>query len=249
MFGDSLVKALARRWYVTVLGLMLTTGLCVGVIVGMPPTYQARADVLLLPPKAKPGDNPFLGLSGLREVTEVLSRSLVDDQTVNEVLPAHSTGSYTADRDFTVDSPILLIVGKDATPNGAMEIMHRVTALAPARLAQLQADVGAPAGTRVTSDLLKVDQKPLVDRKQQVRTVIAVGVLGILVTLLAVALLENLARRRRGAPRRGRRGRATSSVIGQAAPHQQSRSAQPPPEESVPPLPHPDTSVTSSRVG
>ena len=203
VFRDGLFRALVARWYVMAFGLGLTAALCFQVVQLVPPTYEARADVLLLPPRTKPGDNPYLGLGGLREVTEVLSRSLDDDATVNSLLPADTSTTYTVDRDFTVDSPIVLVVGDDKTAAGSMDIMTRVTQLLPSRLAQIQRESGASTGSLVTSTVVKIDLKPKVVRNTQVRAIIAGGAIGLFLTLFLVAAAERLIRTRAARRRPG----------------------------------------------
>src|SRR5215470_17013903 len=102
-------RTLIRRWYVTVLGLVLTIGLASVAASSSPPTYEARASVVLVPPKSNQLQNPFLGLGGLQEVSDVVSRAISDTATADAITAAGGSPKYSVGRDTSTSGPILLI--------------------------------------------------------------------------------------------------------------------------------------------
>ncbi|MEO9239028.1 MAG: hypothetical protein ABI418_13175, partial [Jatrophihabitantaceae bacterium] len=118
----SIGRALVRRWYVSVLGILITVGLLAGAVVEVPATYQARASVLLLPPKTKLEANPLLGLGGLQEVSDVLARAISDSETADQILAIGSGGKYSVGRDTSTSGPIILITAEASTSTAALAI-------------------------------------------------------------------------------------------------------------------------------
>ncbi len=58
-------RVIARRWYVVLLGLLLTAGLAFGAMLTTPSEFKSRALILLLPSDEAVGEggNPFLVLA------------------------------------------------------------------------------------------------------------------------------------------------------------------------------------------
>jgi len=79
-------RVLLKRWYITLIGLIITGGFVAAAITKVPPEYSARATVLLIPPQTGKEVNPYLSLGGLQEVSDVLSNAMASDQTSDLVL-------------------------------------------------------------------------------------------------------------------------------------------------------------------
>ena len=202
MASGGIGGSLLRWWWLTLLGLAVTGGLAAAAFVAVPPTQQARTDILLIPAATEKGVNPYLALGGLGEVAEVLGKSLSDDQTLESLESQHFTAKYSADRDVNAAGPFVVVVAEDKDPAMAMRTMAQVASLVPPRLAQLQQSLSVPTHAFITSKVISVDDKPKVVRRSQIRAVIAATAAGLVGTLGLVSLAERMTLTRRRRPPR-----------------------------------------------
>ena len=74
-----------------------------------PPTYEAKASILMLPPQStvEEGGNPYLQLANLEQVVDVMTRALNSQSTVAATAEAAPTGTYEVEPDYTSSGPIL----------------------------------------------------------------------------------------------------------------------------------------------
>jgi hypothetical protein len=192
-----LPSALLRRWYVTLAGLACTGALIFAVLQLAPPTYQSESRILLVPPVVKAGENPYLSLSGLREVSEVLGVSMSDDATLQSLKDAGLDGKFTVARDVAAAGPIIVVTGEADSSEQSMRNRDLAAAVIPGRLAQLQDNENIPRASRITSQTISVDKEGEADLKSLIRLlVVAVG-LGLALTVGAVALTDRVLTRRR----------------------------------------------------
>jgi hypothetical protein len=189
---DEVPRTLLKRWYFTLVGVLLTAIGCVGVAVVVPAQHEATATVALLPPKsgAVEGDNPYLALAGLDQALGIVIRAL-DAQDVHELVESKwPEASYTLEPDFTTSSPIINVKVLDRDPYASLELTQSLVDLVPTTLIKLQSGLGVPTRAQITSIVIAKDQIPELRRKNQLRAVIAIGTLGLLGTALSVALLD-----------------------------------------------------------
>jgi hypothetical protein len=202
-------RVLIRRWYIVVLGLLATVALCYAATVFVPVSYEATADVLLLPPKvntiAKAGatattqpDNPFLALGGLDTVSAVLSKTLSDRATQLTVQQAGGTGTFTVVQDLTAGGPVLLVTVTASTPAATLRTLAAVTGVVPLALARLQTTSGVPANALIRSKVITRDNIAQPVRKSQLRAMMAAAAAGLGGTVLLTALVDGYLARRRG---------------------------------------------------
>jgi hypothetical protein len=183
--------------------LLLTGALGYGAAVTSPPTYTARALVLLLPSEKtlKTNPNPLLALDGL----ELPGRVLVAYYASADARAAMNVVAPTAAIDVSIDDstggPVIAVDVTDGTPEATLKALNYVVDSIPGSLAKIQAKVGAPADSDVRSTPLVIDSKAQASRGTMIRTTIgAVGV-GVVATGLIVFAVDgiSLARRRRKA--------------------------------------------------
>jgi hypothetical protein len=206
MNSTSLPRLAVRRWPVTILGLILTATLAAAAITTVKPTYTAQTSVLLVPP-VKAGQNPFLALGGLEQIADVASRSLADDSTATALQAKGLTGTYALSRDQSVSGPIVAVVGKDATPAGALAMMKAVADMIGPKLTLLQNDAGVRNTALLIQPLtLTAQPQAVIVRKSQQRATVAAAALGLFITLMLLIGAERWSAARSG--RRERRGRA-----------------------------------------
>lgn len=192
----SILHTLVRRWPVTILGILLTGALCFVAYVAVPVRYQATANVLLVPPKSGPGDNPLLDLTGMDNVADVLARAATDTKATEQVARAGLIGSFGVARDITTGGPVLLITTTSPTAQQALDLRAQVIGVLDPTLASLQTSMDVSISSRITTNVLNASNTATVVAKSQTRALIAAGAVGLLLTLQLVALVERLSLRR-----------------------------------------------------
>lgn len=197
-FSD-LPRIMVQRWYFTLIGLLITVTLCGLAALAVPVKYQAKAQILVLPPHTSvgTGGNPYLALGGLQAASDVLARAMSDGKTFQLLRSEGITGTYTVARDLTTSGPILLVAADDSTPEGALSTLNGILAQAAPRLAALQDDLNVPQSTRLTSDVFTQDTAASTQRKSQIRAVLVGFAGGVFVTIMLVSAADSVLTRRR----------------------------------------------------
>lgn len=227
---SQLPKALLRRWYLTLVGLLCVAGACVATLYTVPPTYQAQASVLLLPPQTslRDGANPFLYLGGLSQPAEVLAKYLASSSPKETFADKYPTASYDVSLDVTTtNGPILAIVVDDRSSDGAQAGLTAVLASIPEGLAALEQSASVPDGSSIGTMVLARDKESTPVTKSTLRAVGAVGVAGAVLVVLGVGLADTVIVRLKTKRRRG------SNAPHPASPQGQDHQAMRPSEQSV----------------
>lgn len=193
------MRALARRWYVLIVGLIMTAGLAYGAYAATPPEYTARGLVLLLPSEIAVGEagNPFLALGGLEQPAGIVVAYFASASAQAEVEAESPTAQYLVAIDDSTRGPVISVNVTDETAEGALATLSFLMERIPAQLERLQRDVDAPDEAIITSMPLTVDQEAKVDRSGTVRMVIAATAVGLLVTGAVAFALDGVLLRRR----------------------------------------------------
>lgn len=196
-FSD-LIAQLRRRWWLVLVGLVGTGALAYGVTFVVAVQYTAQSSLVLLPPRttADAPANPFLAIGGLNPAADVLVRSLNTGTFHDEHAPAGGTTKYTVSRDTDASGPLLVVDASAPTPEAAMGLLEAVVQEAPARLAQLQADVGVQDSVAIRITEVARVAAPTRDTKSQTRAIVAIAVVGLALTVLLVRVVDNLLARR-----------------------------------------------------
>lgn len=199
MYLRDLKASLVRRWYLVLVGLLITGALGFATLRLVPPSYEANASDVLLPPRSSVAEdgNPFLYLGGLSQALDVLTRSLQSDASQRAVIDAHPSVTYTAAPDRTTTGPILLITTEASTSEAAMAGLQSVLGLVEPTLTKLQDDLSVPAESRITVMQLAIDEQPTAVRKDQTRALLAVVAIGLVGTILLIGLIDGLLLTRR----------------------------------------------------
>lgn len=193
------IRALARRWYVLVTGLLLSAGLAWGAYVVTPPTYTAAGLILLLPSKASvgPGGNPFLALSNLDQPAGILVAYFSGATAQADVKAKAPEAQYQVSINSSTRGPIVEVDVTDTTAKGALDTLGYITSQVPVTLSRLQRDVDAPADAVITSMPLTIDRKAKANFSGTTRMVIAAAIVGLLATGGAAFALDGLLMSRR----------------------------------------------------
>ncbi len=215
-----LLNSLARRWYVVLLGLLITGGIATALFTVVPVSYISQASVVLLPPKSAtdPQANPFLRLGGLSQAVDILTRTINSDAYSEPLIAENRGATFTTAADTTTSGPIILIESRAPSPARATAMTDTVLAAVPDVLDQIQAKLSVSAGFKIDVTTIAVDQKPKLDAKIRLQIVLGVAALGVVLSVLLTGLVDGLAlsRRRRiaeeSATQRAIDGRGPRSV-------------------------------------
>ena len=199
MITSDVLGALRRRWYLVLVGLLGTVGLMFAAHSVVPVTYQAKAMIVLLPPRNldNTGGNPYLALGGLDSVAGVLSRSMTTEAIAEEVATVAPDATFTVEPDATTSGPVLLVTAEADSPAAALAATQKLIDVAPRQMETLQRASGVGANSFITTNLVTQDAVALPQHKAQIRALIAVGIAGITATVLGVAMIDGFLLRRR----------------------------------------------------
>ena len=105
------MRALGRRWYVVVVGLMLTAGLVFGAYNGEPPGVQRAGSGAPAAPRADvgKGGNPFLLLSGLEQPAGILAAYFSSAPASFRGRAISPTAEYEVGIDDSTRGPVIAI--------------------------------------------------------------------------------------------------------------------------------------------
>ncbi|MGN8244859.1 hypothetical protein ACTHAM_001967 [Cellulomonas soli] len=217
VYLSEILAGLRRRWWLVLVGVVLTAAGAAYVVSLVPAEQVARASVLLVPPEVVVGDtgNPYLGLNGLQPAADVLARALNDGQAHADLAPPEGTGDFVVIRDTSSSGPVLVVEVTDTDPDGAIAMLDDVLAAMPPMLEQLQADVEAPTSSFIKMTVVTRDDLPEASTKTQIRALLVSLVGGLALTVFLTYAVDGLLVRRGLERRRG--GRSVTSA-GHVAP-------------------------------
>jgi len=195
---------LRRRWWLALLGLLMTGGLAFATTLVVAVQYTAESSMVLIPPRttADTQVNPFLAIGGLNPAADVLVRALNSGTFHDEHAPAGGTAKYTVARDTDASGPLLVVDVTESTPQRATALLDAVVQQAPVSLSALQKDVGVQDSVAIRITEVARTAEPKTDSKNQVRALLAAVVVGLAATVILVRLADALLLRRTGRTRR-----------------------------------------------
>jgi hypothetical protein len=206
------IAPLLRRWYVLLVGLLITIGLAYAGAMRAQPTYFTQASVLLIPAKVTipEGGNLFLYLGGLGQARDVVVRDLGREDVHDDILRRTVEGDFAVSGDPTSSAPMITIRSTAPTASGAEEIRKAVLEALPATVTSMQDRAGAEPNARFKTFVVSDDSPAEADGKARFRMILAAVFVGTSATLLAAAMLDVALRGRRSS-RRSRRARAAEN--------------------------------------
>ena len=218
---NRLLRAIFVRWYVTLLGLALTAGLCFVAFTHVGPTFSRGASELLVPGSQTipEGGNAYLYLGDLTQASDVLVNTLQSDDVQERILSGAKKTDVVITRDASTTGPILVITVTGPSRSDVDAVFRRAQAEVPTTLTALQDRVQVPLEARISSLDLTADPAATADLKPRYEAMALAGAVGLAITLLAIGLIDGLltsreARRREQSARsvgrrRQRRGSPT----------------------------------------
>jgi capsular polysaccharide biosynthesis protein len=210
MFLSELPRVLLRRWYLVLVGLIVTVGAAYQTTQVVPPDYTVTAEALMLPPSSSvpAGSNPYLALGGLDAAADVLSKSLSSEAAAAELQAIGSRGEFTVALDPDTPAPLVLVTATASVPQDAAATLALVLDRLPQTLKQIQQAANVPQNAYITSTVITKSTEAVKSSKPQVRSLVIVLGAGIALSLFLAAAIDALIMVRKprairlGAPRR-----------------------------------------------
>jgi hypothetical protein len=203
-FGEML-RVLRRRWIVAVVGALLTVSATLGAYKAWPSKYQSSAEITLIGSKsmanaAGNGGNPYLAVANLDPVASILAGNVASDQAVKQLRSLGVTYAYTAAVPQFAAGPFLQITVTGKVPALVTQQLPIVIRFTEQRLTQLQQETAIPTPPRatLTTQVIVPPSTPSKVLKTKLEVVAGVFVLFFVGTLIVIAIVDNVRKRRSG---------------------------------------------------
>lgn len=187
------LSSLLRRWYILVVGLLLTAAMCWAVQGRIPVTYEAKGSQLLMPPSATVGaeGNPYLYLGGLSQALDVLIRHVNAAEATKPVLRAFPGTVYSVEADPSTSGPILVISASGTTADGTLGVLNAALDKVPAALKDMQDELAIADNLRINVRTVVVDGQATKNNQSQMRLMLLAAGAGTVGTVLLTAMMDN----------------------------------------------------------
>lgn len=196
-------QSCVRRWYIVLSGLLLVLAGSAYLFSSSAVTYEATASVVLVPPTdpEHPTANRYLGLGGLTQASDILTRSMMSDSTHQAVEQQVPLAVYEVLPDRATAAPILLITvsspDKVTTNNGLQAVLQRV----PVNLTAMQENLGISGNNRIISMKIAETAEPEAITKSRDRTTAAFAAMGLISVAALTAAVDGILLRRKDTQR------------------------------------------------
>ncbi|KIS28155.1 hypothetical protein TV39_06210 [Arthrobacter sp. SPG23] len=181
-------------------GLLITAGMSFWVFRVAPVTYEATANVALIPPPTAviSGDNPFLYMGGLDQAMGVLTVKVNSDSVRGPIEEAYPGAEYSTEHDTTTSGPIVRVKVSGDSSATTLEVLNRVLEVMPATITSLQDELSLPQASRISLLTLGIDKDTTLVGEARTRALLVVAALGLAGTLLVTGLADKRLIKRRG---------------------------------------------------
>lgn len=203
-FGEML-RVLRRRWIVAVVGALLTVSATLGAYKAWPNKYQASAEITLIGSKsmanaAGNGGNPYLAVANLDPVASILAGNVSSDQAVKQLRTLGVTYAYTAVVPQFAAGPFVQVTVTGKIPAEVSRQLPIVIQFTEQRLTQLQQETAIPTPPKATLTTQEIvpPSTPSKVLKTKLEVVAGVFVLFFVGTLIVIAVVDRVRKRRAG---------------------------------------------------
>ncbi|MEZ0090350.1 Wzz/FepE/Etk N-terminal domain-containing protein [Streptacidiphilus sp. EB129] len=187
-------RVMRRRWYVLLPGLLVTVALTVGVFLVVPPKYQSQSTVELLNSQKATiafDGNPFLSTQvALTGMADSLARNLNSDAAIADLKSQGLTGTYVAKIADNAQGPMLWLTVTGTDKAGVLSSDQILTDYAKTRLEQFQAQQSVAPNAMIRMTTIVPPQEPAAQTKTRIEYLALAGVMGIVLSLVAVFYVE-----------------------------------------------------------
>ncbi|GAA1158856.1 hypothetical protein GCM10009583_31510 [Ornithinicoccus hortensis] len=196
------LASLARRRWLVVLGVLVSVSIGVLGARLTPPSFEARASIVLLPGPGSIPDagNPFLYMSGTVPVTEVLSRNMMADATRTRLLGDRADVEYDVYPDASTAGPMIEVTVTARSEPEALEWSERVLAELPQALDRLQEQTDVPEIARISAMTVSIPETATELRSATTRILILLVGVGLISTVLLAIWVDSQLRQNRRTP-------------------------------------------------
>lgn len=195
-------QSLRRNWHVAIIGLLLTAGLVAGGSVASPAKYVVTSQMVLLPPLTQPNAsyngvfNPYMALDGLQSMAQVVANAMMDDETGQELKQA-GVARYSVVYNSLSAGPILVLQVTEPSPIQANDAMAALDQQVPVTVARLQQEASISSRSFILAKVIARPSAPAKSTKTQLRVEVLALIAGLVLTLLAVSVIDGWRARRR----------------------------------------------------
>jgi uncharacterized protein involved in exopolysaccharide biosynthesis len=203
-FGEML-RILRRRWVIAVVGGLLTVAATLGAYKAWPNKYQSSAEITLIGSQsmanaAGNGGNPYLAVADLDPVASILAGNVSSDQAVKQLRALGVTYTYSAVVPPFAAGPFVQVTVTGKVPALVSQQLPIVIRFTEQRLTQLQQETAIPTPPKATLTTQEIvpPSTPSKVLKTKLEVVAGVFVLMFVGTLIVIAVVDNVRRRRSG---------------------------------------------------
>jgi hypothetical protein len=200
------LHTLRKHWILTSFLVLLTLAGAMQAWVKISGPYQSASQVVFLASQqaSKPnGSNPYLSFDSTLETTaDIVRREVLDPRIVAALAARGFKDTYDIQNDPLGVGPILDITSTGPTKAGVMATQAAVTANVQSQLLQLQTDI-LPKN-QITSMVVTSSPKATLLVSKKARPVVAVLVVGFILTLAIPLMVDAVQNRIRGRRKKGR---------------------------------------------
>jgi hypothetical protein len=206
-------RIIRARWYVLLPLLLLTVALAVGVDKSVPTKYQSTSSISLLASQSAttgtstvPGTgNAFLNFnSSLNDTADFLVRRMGSNDAANDLRGRGVTEAYIVALAAGAQGPFISLAVTGTNPQHVLASMRTLTTYTQEQLQAVQQQASVRPVDMIRSLVIVPPGPPSAQTKTKTQDVLGAGIGGLVVTFLAVFVVENIAasrkRRRRRVP-------------------------------------------------
>lgn len=194
------LRSIFRRWYIVLLGLIVSAGLAGAAVVLIPPTYEAEGTLLLMPPSKIVGSqgNPYLYLGGMNGAVDVLVRRANAPDVVEAIEKLHSGVKIVYSAAPATSSPIVAISITGGDKESVIGTLEAGRTILIRKLEAMQSELKVPQPMRITAETLVIGHEATANRKTAIQFAILVAAAGTVGTLMFTGFIDGLLLARTG---------------------------------------------------
>jgi hypothetical protein len=193
------LRALWRRWYIVVPGLILTIAVAIAAWQVIEPDYERVGTQLLLPGVASipESGNPYLYLGGLSQAADVVVTAMSSERELETLVRDYPGAEIVITRDPVTSGPQILTTVTAKSDSEARKILASTMTRTTKVLGELQNVSGITARNRIGIEAITVDNQSTLVQKTRLLAAGGATLGMLLITLLTAGLVEGLSTRKR----------------------------------------------------
>ena len=205
------VRIIRARWYVLAPLLLLTIALAFAVDKAVPTKYQSTSSITLLASQSAttgtttlPGTgNAFLNFnSSLNDTADFLVRRLGSTDAANDLSARGVTEAYVVALAAAAQGPFITLTVTGTNPGHVLSSMNTLSAYTQEQLQAVQQQASVRQVDMIRSMVIVPPGPPSAQHKTKTQDVLGATIGGLVITFLAVFVVENIATSRRRRRRR-----------------------------------------------